>query len=172
MSNPKKEFSKIYDRYIDRIYRFVLLKVGSVEIAEDITSETFLRGWKTFEERGEEVDNYQAFLYQIAKNLVADFYRKEGNTQIISDEHVQIPDPKEDLEEKANIKSDFRLVRQAMTDLNEDYQNVIIWRYIDDLPIKEVSVLLNKPESATRVVIHRALRSLKREIDKKGIKLG
>jgi RNA polymerase sigma-70 factor (ECF subfamily) len=172
MSNPKKEFSKMYDRYIDRIYRFVLLKVGSIEIAEDLTAETFLRGWNFFKEKEEKIDNPQAFLYQIAKNLIADFYRKEGGVQLVSDENLQISDPKEDLEKKANLNSDFRVIQQAMANLNEDYQNVIVWRYINDLPIKKVATLLDKPESTTRVTIHRAIKSLKREIDKKDIKLG
>ena len=172
MGNPKKEFSKMYDRYIDRIYRFVLLKVGSVEIAEDLTSETFLRGWRFFEKEEKEIDNPQAFLYQIAKNLIADFYRKEGGIQFVSDENFQISDPKEDLERKANLNSDFRVIQQAMANLKEDYQNVIVWRYIDDLPIKKVATLLDKPENATRVTIHRAIKSLKKEIGKKDVKLG
>lgn len=170
MSNPKREFSKVYDKYIDRIYRFVFLKVGSAEIAEDLTSEAFLRTWKVFE-GGDSIDNNKAFLYQVARNLVADFYRKEGNVQIVSDENFQFSDPQENLEEKAKLKSDVGVVRQAIAGLKEDYQNVIVWHYLDDLPIKEVAVLLDKSEGATRVTIHRALKSLKEKIDKEEIRL-
>jgi len=47
MKNLKKEFSNIYDRYIEKVYRFVFLRVDSIETAEDLTSETFLRFWKS-----------------------------------------------------------------------------------------------------------------------------
>ena len=49
MANPRKEFSKIFDKYIDKIYRFVFLKVNSEEIAQDLCSETFLRGWEAYQ---------------------------------------------------------------------------------------------------------------------------
>lgn len=170
MSNPKKEFSKVYDKYIDRIYRFVFLKIGSSETAEDLTSEAFLRTWKVFEQ-GDSIDNHGAFLYQVARNLIADFYRKEGDVQIVSDENFQFPDPQENLEEKVKLRSDIGVVRQAIASLKEDYQNVIVWHYLDDLPIKEVAVLLGKSEGTTRVTIHRALKSLRKKIDKEDIHL-
>ena len=48
MKNLRKIFSKIYDRYIDKIYRFIFFKVNSQEIAQDLTSETFLKTWESF----------------------------------------------------------------------------------------------------------------------------
>ncbi|PIU15604.1 RNA polymerase subunit sigma-70, partial [bacterium (Candidatus Gribaldobacteria) CG08_land_8_20_14_0_20_39_15] len=72
MANLRKKFSKIYDQYINKIYRFIFLKVNSQEIAQDLTSETFLRGWESFKEKNEEIENIQAFLYRIARNLVTD----------------------------------------------------------------------------------------------------
>jgi len=67
-------FSQIYDDYIDRIYRFVYLKVNSKSAAEDITSETFTRLWKQIY-LDKEVKNPSAFLFASAKNLLIDYYR-------------------------------------------------------------------------------------------------
>ena len=61
MSDLKKQFSKIYDEHIKKIYRFVYLKVSSEDIAQDIASETFLKAWDKFK-AGEEIKNMQAFL--------------------------------------------------------------------------------------------------------------
>jgi len=164
MANLRKTFSKIYDRYIGKIYRFIFLKVSSQEIAQDLTSETFLRGWESFK-NGNKIENPQAFLYQIARNLVTDHYREKGRAQIVSAEYVSIVDPREDIEEAAVLRSDINTVRLALVNLKEDYQNVIIWHYLDDLPITEVAKLLDRTEEATRVLLSRALKSLRNELN-------
>ena len=163
MANLRKTFSKIYDRYIDRIYRFIFLKVSSQEIAQDLTSETFLRGWESFK-NGNKIENPQAFLYKIARNLVIDHYREKGKARIVSAEYVKIPDPRTNLEEKALLESDLDDIRIALANLKEDYQNVVVWHYLDDLPIPEIAKMLDKSENTTRVLLHRALKSLKAKL--------
>lgn len=165
MANLKKVFSKIYDQYIEKIYRFIFLKVNSEEIAQDLTSETFLRGWENFKENGDKIENPPAFLYQIARNLVVDHYREKGKAQVVSAEFAQILDPRPDMEEKAILRSDVEQIREVLTNLKEDYQNVIIWYYLDDLPICEVAKLLDRSEEATRVLLHRALESLRKKVN-------
>ena len=164
MANPRKAFSKIYDQYIEKIYRFIFLKVNSQEIAQDLCSETFLRGWQTFKEKNEEIENIQAFLYQIARNLVTDHYREKGKAKVVSAEFAPIIDPRQNLEEKAMLTSDVNIIRLALVSLKEEYQNVIIWHYLDDLPIQEVAKMMDKTEEATRVLLHRALKALKNEL--------
>jgi len=164
MANLRKIFSQIYDKYIDKIYRFIFLKVNSEEIAQDLTSETFLRGWESFK-NGNKIENPQAFLYRIARNLVIDHYREKGRTQVVSAEFAPIVDPREDLEEKAILTSDVDRIKQVLVNLKEDYQNVIIWHYLDDLPIQEVAKMLDRTEEATRVLLSRALKTLKQSID-------
>jgi len=163
MANLRKIFSKIYDRYIDRIYRFIFLKVSSQEIAQDLTSETFLRGWESFK-NGNKIENPQAFLYKIARNLVIDHYREKGKTRIVSAEYLKIPDPRTNLEEKALLESDLDDIRIALANLKEDYQNVVVWHYLDDLPVPEIAKMLDKSENTTRVLLHRALKSLKAKL--------
>jgi RNA polymerase sigma-70 factor (ECF subfamily) len=171
MEDLRKSFSKIYDQNIDKIYRFVFLKVNSQEIAQDLCSETFSRTWEKFKQgKGNPIDNPQAFLYRTARNLVIDHYREKGRVQVVSAELTPIIDPREDLEEEAVFKSDIELVRTALSGLKDDYQDVIIWHYLDDLPISEVSELLDRSEPATRVLLHRALKALKTEISKREIK--
>lgn len=162
MSNQRKEFSRIYDQNIKKIYRFVFLKVSSTEIAEDLTSETFVRFWD-YLNNDQEIENPQAFLYQVARNLIADFYRTK-KAQIVSTDSLPIADPEEDVEEKAKLSSDLSNIRCALADLKEDYQNVIVWHYLDDLPIREVAKLLDKTEENTRVILHRALKALKKKL--------
>jgi RNA polymerase sigma-70 factor (ECF subfamily) len=164
MKKAKKEFSKIYDQYIEKIYRFIFLKVSSEEIAQDLCSETFLKGWEAFK-NNKEIENIQAFLYQIARNLVIDHYREKGRTKIVSAEYIPIIDPRPGLEEKIFLNSELNQVKTALFNLKEDYQNVIIWYYLDDLPLPEIAKILDKSEATTRVMLHRALKSLKNELN-------
>lgn len=162
--SKKKKFSKIYDKYIEKIYRFIFLKVNSQETAEDLSSEVFSRGWKVIQE-GKEIDNIPAFLYQIARNLVTDFYREKGKAKLISTEFTkEIADPQPNLEEKAISSSDLDNIRGALANLKEEYQNVLVWRYIDNFPISDIAKMLNKSEKAIRVMLHRALKNLKNQL--------
>jgi len=164
MNNPKKKFSKIYDQYINRIYRFIFFKVNSQEIAEDLCSETFLRCWEKFRENQSRIENPQAFLYQIARNLVIDHYREKGRTQTVSADCVPIIDPGTSLEEKTFLNSDLEVIKAALVNIKGEYQEVITWHYIEDLSIAEIVKLLNKSEGAVRVTLHRALKALKKEV--------
>jgi len=164
----RKEFSKIYNNYIDKIYRFIFLKVSSEEITQDLCSETFLRCWTAFEKnQGSEAEirNIQAFLYQIARNLVTDHYREKGRAEVVSTEILPIVDPSPGLEEKMAQNSDLEQIKIALADLKDDYQNVVIWHYLEDLPIPEVAKMLDRTEEATRVLLHRALSALRQKIN-------
>jgi len=162
--NLRKEFSKIYDQHINKIYRFIFLKVNSAEIAEDLTSETFLRGWGSFREN-QKVENPSAFLYKIARNLIIDFYREKGKAQIVSSEGIKIIDPRINFEEKAALNSDLEQVRTALANLKDDYQDVIIYHYLNELSVPEIAKILDKSEGTVRVTIHRALNALKNELN-------
>lgn len=170
MEDKQKKFSKIYDKYIKKIYRFVFLKVNSKENTEDLCSETFSRCWNTFK-NGDEIKNIQAFLYQIARNLITDYYREKGRMQIVSFDSVflndSLSDQKENLEEKFLTKMEIEEIQKVLKGLNEDYQNIIIWHYLDDLSIKETAELLGRTEKTTRVLLHRALNALRASLNSK-----
>ena len=163
----KKEFGKIYDRYAPRIYRFVYLKVSSPRDSEDLTSEVFLRFWKNISEDGQDkrkIDNPRALLYRMASNAVIDFYRKKSRTELIMDPEdsilANIKD-RSNLNSKLDIDSDMEGIKTALSQIKDEYQNIIIWRYLDDFSNKEIANILEKPEGTIRVLIHRALKELK-----------
>ena len=173
MDNTKKqeEFSQIYDKYIDKIYRFIFLKVNSKEIAEDLSSEAFTRCWRKLQDNqgnqgnSDAIENPQAFLYQVARNLVVDHYREKGKAQFISADFAPVIDPKSDIMEKVELSSDLSMVRTALAGLKNEHQELVVWHYLDDLSIAEISKILDKPEGTVRVALHRAMKSLKKELD-------
>ncbi len=166
MSSPKIVFSQIYDNCIDKIYRFIFFKVNSQEIAEDLCSETFMKGWQVFKKNSKEIENPQAFLFQIARNLVIDYYREKDRTRTVPTDSVAVTDPDEDLQERSFVNSEIEMLKTAISDMKQDYQEVIIWHYIDDYSIPEISQMLDKKEGTVRVMLHRALKSLKNRVNK------
>jgi RNA polymerase sigma-70 factor (ECF subfamily) len=160
MENHKEIFSQIYDAHVEKIFRFIFLKVNSQDIAQDLCSETFLRAWQCFKDN-KKIDNYNAFLYQIARNLVIDHYRERGRTQTISADYVPIMDPNQNLEGKTLQDSDMSVIQSELINLKPEYQEVIIWHYIEDLSVPEIAEMLDKKEGTVRVKLHRALKALK-----------
>ena len=164
MDSLNEQFAQIYDQYIDKIYRFVYLKVSSQEMAEDITSKVFLKGWEKFRIQNTEfrIQNTGAFLYQIARNAVIDHYRDKGRTKNVSTEIVaEMADPGTSAQDKAILSADIEVIKKAIQKLKQEHQDIIIWHYIDDMPIGVIAELVDKPEGTVRVMLHRGLKDLK-----------
>ena len=164
----RREFVKLYDQYAPRIYRFIYLKVNSPQDSEDLTSEAFFRFWQNLANKNNEISNPPALLYRIANNLVTDFYRKKSRTELITDPKedsilAKVPDAT-DLNKKVNLDSDMVEVKKALSQLKGEYQNILIWYYLDDFSAKEIAQIIGRPEATIRVLIHRALTALKKKL--------
>ena len=81
------------------------------------------------------------------------------------EQDLDIEDISASPEEKATLSMDMDQVRRALTQLNDDYQNYIIWRYIEELTLPEIAHILDKKEDNVRVGVHRALRALNEAIE-------
>ncbi len=165
MDKLKRKFSKIYDQNVDAIYRFVFFKVNSEEIAQDLTSEAFLKSWQAFQRDGKKIENPKAFVYRTARNLVIDYYRRKGRTETVSIDNLSLSSSGPGLEENILLKSDFEQVEKALSKLPDDYKSVITMYYIEGLSSREVSRIIQRTEGATRVLLHRALNSLRSKIE-------
>ena len=160
--SQNEQFSQIYDQYIAKIYRFVYLKVDSQETAQDITSKVFLKGWEAFQVQRDAVKNPGAFLYQIARNAVVDHYRAKGRSKEVSaDASPEIVDPRADAKEQAILSADISAIKQSIKKLEPEYQDIIIWHYLDDMTIPEIAKLVDRPAGTVRVMLHRGLKDLK-----------
>lgn len=156
----KKQFGGIYDDHIDKIYRFVFLKLDSQEAAQDVTSRVFLKGWKRFKS-GSRIENVSAYLYQIARAEIANYYRGEKRYQVISTDALPVADEQHNIERQQMVDSDIAAVKKLLCQLDEDAQNVLIWKYLDNYSNQEIAEMLGKSEGAVRVMLHRALVQLR-----------
>jgi len=162
-------YGQFYDLYIDKIYRFIFFKVNSAEDAKDLTSEVFLRTWQYIKE-DKKIKNLNAFVYMVARNCVIDFYRsrsrKEENEEFVSESHFNIAD-KQLIAEQLGEDLEISEVLKALNELKDEYREVIILHYLNELSAKEIAQILEKTPGAVRVLVFRALKALKEAINKK-----
>ena len=125
MEKEQRKFSKLYDAYVESIYRFIYIKVNSQEIAQDLTSEVFLKVWKSYQKQ--DFRNPRAFLYTTARHTVIDYYRTHKTTVSIETAEI-IEDSAQDIQKREEISSAilntihnlhfyldiFRKIRQAI----------------------------------------------------------
>ncbi|MDD5290718.1 MAG: RNA polymerase sigma factor [Patescibacteria group bacterium] len=163
----KEAFIKAYDLYVDQIFRFVYFKVGNKEEANDLTSVVFLKTWNYIQDSSiEDFKTLRALIYKIARTSIIDHYRKNSNFSKVSFENkegepIDIKDEKQDIARQAEINFDFGIIEQKLKELKDEYREVIILRFIDELNIKEMAAILDKPKNNVRVLLHRALKALR-----------
>jgi len=161
--NKRKTFSEFYDRHIDSIYRFVYLKIGSKEVAHDLVSDVFVRVWEQIKSPAE-INNIRAYTYQIARNLIVDYYRQR-KLKKISSEELSLKSREKSPEDQAVIDSDLDRIKRALPRISEEYQNVLIFYYLEEMSVKEIAEIEGKSQNAVRVTIHRALDAIRKQID-------
>ncbi len=162
MDTKREQFSLIYDQYIEKIYRFVYLKVNSQESAEDITSRVFTKAWEVYNGSATPIASMSGFLYQVSRNMVIDHYRGRGRATTVSlDDVPMMADIRTNVHEKAVLSQDIEQVKNALQNIKKDYQDVLIWHYLEDMSTAEVAAILGKSEGAVRVMVHRGLSALK-----------
>lgn len=154
-------FGSLYDHYQPRIYRFVLIKVSRREEAEDLTHQVFLSAWQNIHNYRNIGFPFSSWLYRIARNQIIDYYRtrKQATSieQIDPEHFAHLPE----LHTAVDTHIEMTRVRQALSTLKDEHQDVIIMRFVEDLPIKEVAAALGKTEGAIKLIQHRALKQLK-----------
>ncbi len=162
VQGDEKSFAKIYDEYINNIYRFVFLKLNSRESAEEIVQDVFWELWKTAK-REKAINSIRALLYKIARFKIADYYRSQNITDEADDINGHIDVSNDDLsaEEWIDIKIDIDQLKKALIELKGVYRDVVILKYIDELSNAEVAEILQKTEANVRTIGHRAIKQLK-----------
>lgn len=157
-------FGMVYDAYVKQIYRFVYFKVSSAEQAEDLTSETFLKAWQYLKEK-REVPHLQALLYSIARSVVIDHYRRtaceRGDVPADDERLSELAEAgSEKLLREVETKFDMTRVIEKLRGLKDEYRDVVIMRYLDEMTTGEIAEALGKSASNVRVLLHRATKAL------------
>lgn len=165
----REAFAEIYDLFVEPLYRFIYFKISDKEEAQDLTSEVFLKAWNSAQNKGEVVvSTLPAFLYRIARNTVIDHYRKKKNDTSIEElvQNNDEPTNETDLGKEFDDNLDFATLETALHELKDEYREVIILRYMEDLSTTEIANILDKNKGAVRILQYRAQEALKKILGK------
>jgi RNA polymerase sigma-70 factor (ECF subfamily) len=166
-AGESEAFGKLYDRYVDTVFRFIYFRVGNRQLAEDLTSDTFLRALKrigSFTWQGRDLG---AWLVTIARNLVADHfksgrYRLEIATGDVLDADNEDRGP-EGTPEAAVVDHITNVtLLTAVKKLNPEQQECIVLRFLQGFSVAETAQAMGKNEGAIKALQYRAVRALAR----------
>jgi RNA polymerase sigma-70 factor (ECF subfamily) len=160
-------FGRIYDGYVERIYRFVFFRVDDQQTAEDLTSQVFLKAWSNLDRFEFTRTPYIAWLYTIAHNTVIDHYRTRKVTTALEDVQLSQPDDAEAVENQIDLTVEMKMIKVAMQSLTEDQQQVLHLRFIEGMSNTEIAQQLGKREGAIRALQMRGLQALAKQLAEK-----
>lgn len=161
MLNIGKKYLKNYKEYKDKIYTYILYRVDfNSELAEDLTSEVFLKAWDHYK-NFDESRSFQAWIYTIAKNHLKNYYRTCYREVCLEN----VKEPSIEFKQRIEIDIELKRVVDVIKNMNESYREVLLMRFVDELSNKEIANILGKEEGAIRTHISRALNELRERID-------
>lgn len=155
-------FAELYRRHLERVYRYTLARLGNVQLAEEITSQTFLEAF-------ESIGNYRregvfiAWLLGIARNKVADGFRRRRET-VPLDAVADVPHPDPLPEQVVAERLQMEQVALALQTLSPERAEALVLRIFSGLSAVEVGTIMGKSEAAVKMLVHRALRDLQQRL--------
>jgi len=193
-----KAFAELYDKYYSQIFGYILKRVADLEIAQDITSETFFKAlknlwkfrWKNISfcvyPVGHRRCSFGAWLYRIANNEIANYFRKNKHSSVSLDEllekdfypaskflvrgePISLHNPETEFlkaQEELKMHQDFLKIQEKISQLPIKYQEVITLRFFEKKKIKEIAEILGKREGTVKSLLHRGLKRLKGLLEK------
>jgi len=160
----KEALSLIYDQYNTGLYVYAARLLGNPFLAEECVSETFSRFLGAVKQ-GKGPRNYlKAYLYRIAHNWIADYYRKKGTeaTSLIDEDLVEIEDKKPLPRIDVELRAQQEQIREALWQLTPDQRQVILLKYYEDWSNTQVAKAIEKPIGAVKALHHRGLTRLRK----------
>jgi len=166
----REAFDTLYLRYIERIRKFIGFKISRPEDVEDLCADVFWRTWQYLTTKeGVDIKHFRAFLYQVARNAVANFYRSQGRIPEMMDiddpeEYTEIKDSRIGILEEHLRAQDIDALVEAVQKLREPLREVIALRFFEELEMQEIAEVIGKKQGNVRVLIHRGVRELQKII--------
>jgi RNA polymerase sigma-70 factor (ECF subfamily) len=165
-------FGELYDEHYGRIFGYVLRRTASVDAAQDVTSDVFFKALSNLHRfRWRDVP-FSAWLYRIAGNEIANRHRRDNRDRkhvretmaAASAESVATGEEVHRAEAELIRHEEFLELHASIAQLPVKYQEVIVLRFFEDKPIREISQILDKREGTVKSLLHRGLERLRKSV--------
>jgi len=168
VSRDPNAFGELYDRYVERVYRYLYFRAGSHPEAEDLTEQVFLKAWEAIGRYRWQGRPFLAWLYRLAHNTHIDHVRThKPTTSLNNDEHpIELASTAAQVELARTLDAD--MLARALSMLTPDQQQVIVLKFIEGMDNEQIAASMDKREGAIRALQMRALMSLRRVLELQG----
>lgn len=156
-----KSFGVLYRKYVERVFRYICSRVGSVPEAEDLTAQTFLSALENLP-RFRNSGSFAAWLFTIARSKVMDHFRHQHSTRIIEDSID--PNERDPLSEVIHSER-VAILTKLITDLPEEERELLRLRFLCEMTYAEVAQVLRRSESAVKKATQRTLARLHAQME-------
>ncbi len=168
VQGDREAFGELYERYVDRIYSYVYYRVGNPHDAEDLTARVFFRAMRHIERYDHRGVPFSAWLYRIAHNLVANWYRDNNRRQEIAlDDMVFTYAAGEHPEVLVMEQEEREELLAIIRTLPEDRQQLLYLKFGARLSNAEIAAVLGRTEGAVKSLYHRTLTALRAEFERR-----
>ncbi len=168
-AGSKDAFGELYERYVERIYSYIYYRTGNHHDAEDLTARVFFRAMAHIESYTERGVPFQAWLYRIAHNLIANWHRDRGRRKIIALDEFLAASLKSDApDQQAEENEEREALLAAIRRLPEERQQLLLLKFVERLSNAEIGQLMNRTEGAIKSLYHRTLIALRDELTGSG----
>jgi RNA polymerase sigma-70 factor (ECF subfamily) len=157
-------FGQLYERYVDKIYSYVYYRTSNNHDAEDLTARVFFRAMQHIGDYQDQGLPFSAWLYRIARNLLANWYRDQSKRQMTSLESIAQLHVIESPELATQLGEDRQALLEAVRRLPPDRQELLILKYVEHLSNAEIGQILGRSEGAVKSLYHRTLISLRDDL--------
>lgn len=153
MDDALSGLGEIYDTFAPRIFRYVYHRLGDQTLAEDLTSEVFIR----FLDARTSPEHLSGFLFRIAHNLIVDYLRRHHPVRLVNEIH----DPRDDPVRHAEIEIERARMRRVIARLAPDQQQVIVLKFLEGFSNEEIARVIGKSVGAVKALQFRGLATLR-----------
>ncbi len=156
-----KAFGELYERYIKKIYTYIFYRVGNHADAEDLTSRVFQKAFIHLPGYEHQGLPFSAWLYRIAHNMVANWYRDQGRRKIVGLDEATRRSAEDEPDSAFERSADREMLLKIIRQLSADKQQVLILKFAEGYSNTEIGVILGKTEGAVKSLYHRTLLQLR-----------
>lgn len=159
-------FGELYERYVRRIYNYIFYRTGNMNEAEDLTARVFQRSYKHIQKYDDRGVPFSAWLYRIAHNLVANWYRdRSRKKEVILDDNLPSTFHFDFPEKILERDQENEKLLKALRRLPADRQQLIILKFVEGLSNAEIGVIMRRSEGAIKSLYHRTLEAVRKEVE-------
>lgn len=159
-----RAFDELYKHYLPKIFGYVMNRSGNREIAEDVTSQTFIKAMTKIKSYKFQGYSFGAWLYRIAHNTLMDYYRKHGTELETLDETRLESDEKTGVEAEKEERQ--RIILEALRKLPKQYQEILSLKFFEELSNDEMAEILGCKKETLAVKLHRSLKAFGKVLKK------